>query len=204
MSVIGRFTCSASDARLALRFLPEHLDGDVELGRPGPVRPDRDRRTSARSRRTRRAATTRSPSTARRCRAGTSGGASRPSTRFAYEPFFCSASLTSNRSAKSLSASIRTVRSTGSSSWFRIDSFSGKPLPTDTLADHRQRRVHVDAPDPGDEEEPGLEVLQVVGRQRGETLAVHGEHPLRQEPGVEREQPGRVGRRRLDVAPPCR
>ena len=52
------------------------------------------------------------------------------STRFAYFPFFFSASLTSNRSAKSQSASIRTVSSTGSSAWFRIVSSSWNPSPT--------------------------------------------------------------------------
>jgi hypothetical protein len=38
--------------------------------------------------------------------------------------------LTSNRSAKSLSASIRTVMSAGTSAWLRIVSSSWKPSPT--------------------------------------------------------------------------
>ena len=45
-------------------------------------------------------------------------------------PFFDSASLTSNRSAKSESASITIVRSTGAASWLRIVSSSWKPLLT--------------------------------------------------------------------------
>ena len=69
-----------------------------------------------------------------------------------------------------------------------------------TLADHRQLRVHVDAPDTGHKEEPRLEVLEVVGRQGGEPVAVHSQHPLRKETGVEREQSRRVGERRFDVA----
>ena len=117
-----------------------------------------------------------------------------------YVPFFSSASLTSNRSAKSLPASIRTVESTGFSSWLRIVSSSGKPSPTAALPDHRELRVDVDGAGAGDEEEPRLEVLQVVGRQRVQPLAVDRQHPARQEPGVEREQPGRIGQRRLDVA----
>jgi hypothetical protein len=47
-----------------------------------------------------------------------------------YVPFFFSASLTSNRSAKSLPASIRTSMRTGFSLWFRIVNSSVKPWPT--------------------------------------------------------------------------
>ena len=56
----------------------------------------------------------------------------RPSSsiRLVYVPFFFSASLTSNRSAKSESASTRTVSSIGSSAWFRIVSSSWNPSPT--------------------------------------------------------------------------
>src|SRR5262249_41504550 len=54
---------------------------------------------------------------------------------------------------------------------------------------------------PGDEEEARLEILEIVGRERGQSLTVDSQHPARQEPCVEREQPGRVGHRCLDVAP---
>ena len=54
----------------------------------------------------------------------------RPSSTFAERlPFFSSASLTSNRSAKSQPASIRTFTSTGSSSWLRIVNCSEKSVP---------------------------------------------------------------------------
>ena len=51
-----------------------------------------------------------------------------------------------------------------------------------------------------DEEEPGLEILDVVGGERAEPLTVDAQRPFRQEPGIEREEPGRDGRRRVDVA----
>ena len=56
----------------------------------------------------------------------------RPSSsiRVVYVPFFFSASLTSNRSAKSESASTRTVSSIGSSAWLRMVSSSWNPSPT--------------------------------------------------------------------------
>ena len=68
------------------------------------------------------------------------------------------------------------------------------------LADHRELGVDVDGAGARHQEEPGLEVLQVVHRQRVEPLAVDGEHPLGEEPRVEREQAGRIGQRGLDVA----
>ena len=68
------------------------------------------------------------------------------------------------------------------------------------LPDHRELRVDVDGSGPGDEEEAGLEVLEVVDRERVQPLAVHGEDPAREEAGVEGEEPGRIGERRLDVA----
>ena len=68
------------------------------------------------------------------------------------------------------------------------------------LADDRRLGVDVDGPGARHQEEPGLEVLQVVHRQRVEPLAVDREHPPGEEPRVEREQAGRIGRRRLDVA----
>ena len=67
------------------------------------------------------------------------------------------------------------------------------------LADDRQLGVDVDGPSARRQEESGLEVLQVVHRQRVEPLPVHGERPPREEPRVEREQAGGIGRRRLDV-----
>ena len=68
------------------------------------------------------------------------------------------------------------------------------------LADHRQLGVDVDGAGARDEEEARLEVLQVVDRERVEPLAVDGEHPLRQEARVEREEAGRVGQ----ATPRCR
>ena len=70
----------------------------------------------------------------------------------------------------------------------------------DALADHRELRVDVDGARPRHEEEARLEILQVVGREGVQPLAPDREHPLRQETGVEREQPGRVDRRSVDVA----
>jgi hypothetical protein len=67
------------------------------------------------------------------------------------------------------------------------------------LADHRELGVDVDGARSRHQEEARLEVLQVVGRKRIEALAVDGEHPLREEARVEREQPGGVGERGLDI-----
>jgi hypothetical protein len=67
------------------------------------------------------------------------------------------------------------------------------------LADHRELRVDVDRSRAWNEEEACLEVLQVVDRQRTEPLAVDRENPLGQEARVEREEPRRIGERRLDV-----
>ena len=75
-----------------------------------------------------------------------------------------------------------------------------EPVSDRPLADHGQLRVDVDGAGPRHQEEPGLEVLQVVDGERVEALAVHGEHPGREEAGVEREQARRIGERRLDVA----
>ena len=116
-------------------------------------------------------------------------------------PSSSSASLTSNRSAKSLPASIRTVEVHRLGAWLRIvellvESVADRPLP-----DHRELRVDVDGAGAGDQEEPGLEVLEVVGGERVEPLAVDREHPPGEEAGVEGEQARRIGRRRLDVAP---
>jgi hypothetical protein len=55
-------------------------------------------------------------------------------------------------------------------------------------ADDRQGRVDVDGAGAGHEEEPGLEVVQVVGRQRVEAVPVQGEHPAGQVAGVPGEQ----------------
>ena len=66
-------------------------------------------------------------------------------------------------------------------------------------ADDRLLRVLVDGPGSRDEEEPRLEVLEVVGREGAQPLAVDGQHPAREKARVEREQAGRVGRRGLDV-----
>ena len=58
-------------------------------------------------------------------------------------------------------------------------------------ADHRQLRVDVHRAGARHEEEARLEVLQVVDRERVHPLAVDRQHPLRQEPRVEREEAGR-------------
>ena len=99
---------------------------------------------------------------------------------------------------------MRTSRSTAVSSWLRMRELLVEAVADRALADHRQLGVDVDGAGARHEEEPGLEVLQVVDRQRVEPLAVDGEHPPGEEPGVEGEQPGRIGRRRLDVAAPRR
>jgi hypothetical protein len=72
-------------------------------------------------------------------------------------------------------------------------------IPDRPLADHGQLRVDVHGAGPRHQEEPGLEVLQVVDGERVEALAVHGEHPGRQESGIEGEQARRIGERCLDV-----
>ena len=95
------------------------------------------------------------------------------------------ASLTSNRSAKSLAASMRTVRSTACSSWFRIVSSSWNPSPTARRRITESFEVDVDGARAWDEEETRLEVLQVVDRERIEALAVHGQDPCREEAVVE-------------------
>jgi len=69
------------------------------------------------------------------------------------------------------------------------------------LADHRQLGVDVDGAGARDEEEARLEVLQVVGGECVEALAVDGQHPRREKARVEREQPGGIGKRGLDIAP---
>jgi hypothetical protein len=74
-----------------------------------------------------------------------------------------------------------------------------EPLPHSSAPDDRELRVDVDRACAWHEEEPRLEVLEVVGRQRGQPLSVDREYPFRQETRVEREQPGRVGERRLYV-----
>ena len=68
------------------------------------------------------------------------------------------------------------------------------------LADDRELGVDVDGARARHQEEAGLEVLQIVDREGVEPLAVDGEHPLRQESRVEREQSGGIGERRFDVA----
>ena len=66
-------------------------------------------------------------------------------------------------------------------------------------ANHGQLRVDVDGARPGHEKEAGLEVLEVVDRERVEPLAVHRQHPGREEASVEREESGGIDRRCLDV-----
>src|SRR5262245_24328151 len=75
-----------------------------------------------------------------------------------------------------------------------------EPLGDGPPATDGQLRGGVDRAGPGYEEEPRPEVVEVVGRERVEALAVHGQHPGGKDPGVEGEQAGRVGRGRLDVS----
>ena len=75
-----------------------------------------------------------------------------------------------------------------------------EPVADRAPADHRQLRVDVHRARTRYEEEARLEVLQVVDRERIQPLAVHGQDPSGEEAGVEREQAGRIGERRLDVA----
>ena len=76
-----------------------------------------------------------------------------------------------------------------------------EPLGHRAPTDDRHVGVDVDRAGPRHQEEACLVVLQVVGRERVEPLAVDGQHPSREVTGVEREQPGRVGERGLDVTP---
>jgi hypothetical protein len=119
-------------------------------------------------------------------------------------PFFFRASLTSKRSAKSLAAEDPDLQVDG----LLVVVQDGQPLVESTadrsLADHRELRVDVHGARPGDEEEAGLEVLEVVRRQRIQALAVYGQHPLREEARVEREEAGRVGQRRPRCRRACR
>ena len=126
--------------------------------------------------------------------------AGRPRRACSTCPSSSSASLTSNRSAKSLPASMRTARSTGLSSWLRIVSVLVEAVADGALADHRQLGVDVDGAGARHEEEPGLEVLQVVGRQRVQPLAVDGQHP-RATGSACRTRTGRSGR---SATPRCR
>src|SRR4029079_103456 len=76
-----------------------------------------------------------------------------------------------------------------------VEAVTDRPLQED-----RQLRVDVDGAGGRDEEEARLEVLEVIGREGVEPEVVDRQDPSREEPGVVREQPGRVGRRGLDVA----
>ena len=183
---------AAGELRLRMPLsVPGELGDDVELGRPFAVRLDPSLegqpvlvdRAGAAASRSRRAAerlafvAEHEPTVARRA----------PT----YLPFFSSASLTSNRSAKSQPASIRTVRLDRllvvvEDRQLLVEAVADRAAP-----DHRELRVDVDRPRAGHEEEAGLEVLEVVDRERVQPLAVDGQHPLRQEAGVEREQAGR-------------
>ena len=79
---------------------------------------------------------------------------------------------------------------------------AAEPVADRPTTDHRQRRVDVDGAGAGRQEEPGLEVLQIVDGEWVEPLPVDRQNPLRQEAGVEREQTGRVLGRGVDVTPP--
>jgi hypothetical protein len=77
--------------------------------------------------------------------------------------------------------------------------FLAEPVADRAPADHRELRVDVHRAGAGDQEEPRLEVVEIVDGQRTEPLAVDREYPGRDVPGVEREETGRVGGRRVDV-----
>src|SRR5215216_2550889 len=70
-----------------------------------------------------------------------------------------------------------------------------------TAADHGELGVDVDRSGTRHEEEPRLEVLQVVDRQRIQALGVDGQDPAREEAAVEREEACGVRERGLDVPP---
>src|SRR5262249_18849379 len=74
-----------------------------------------------------------------------------------------------------------------------------EPAADGPLADDRQLGVDVDRPGAGDQEKPGLEVVEIIHGERAQPTAVHGQCPLGQEAGVVREEPGRVGEGRVDV-----
>src|SRR5439155_3919221 len=71
-----------------------------------------------------------------------------------------------------------------------------------TLADDGRIRVDVNGASSRYEEEVGLEVVEVVSGKRIQPVPVHGENPLGEKAGVEREQPRRIARRCLDVPGP--
>ena len=75
-----------------------------------------------------------------------------------------------------------------------------EPEADGALADDRQLGVDVHGARRRDEEEAGLEVLEVVGGQGVQPQVVDRQDPRRQEAHVVREQAGRIGLRRLDVA----
>ena len=74
-----------------------------------------------------------------------------------------------------------------------------EPLADGALANHGELGVDVDGSGAGDEEEARLVVLKIVDRERAQSLAVHREHPLREEARVVGEETGRIGERGLDV-----
>src|SRR5438309_6434334 len=60
-----------------------------------------------------------------------------------------------------------------------------EPVSDGALPNYRQLRVDVYGPGRGHQEEPRLEVLDIVDRQRVETSAIDGEQPFRQESSIE-------------------
>jgi hypothetical protein len=67
--------------------------------------------------------------------------------------------------------------------------------------DDGELRVDVHRPGSRYEEEAGLEILQVVDRERVQALAVDRQDPAREEARVVGEEAGRIGQRGLDVTP---
>ena len=187
-----------SVARAARRA--QHRRDDVQLGRPRPVGLDPDPEGQAVLVEPRRGRRRDHRGPPERLRARRRARSCPSATRVEYVPFFSSASLTSNRSAKSHPASMRTVEVDRLLVVVEDRQLLVEAVADRALADHRQLRVDVDRAGPGNEEEARLEVLQIVDGERVEPLAVHGQHPFREEARVEREEAGRVGERRLDVA----
>ena len=109
--------------------------------------------------------------------------------------------LTSNRSAKSQPASIRTSRSTGSSAWLRIVSCSQNPSPTARWRITERLGIDIHGASRRDEEEARVELLQIVGRQRGEPSTVDAQHPPGEKSRIEGEQPHRIKTETLRCRP---
>src|SRR5918996_1256758 len=104
-------------------------------------------------------------------------------------PFSTSASLTSNRSAKSEPASTRTLTVSGLFEWVEDGDVLVEAIPDEPLADDGQGGIAVDRSRLRDEEELRGVVLLVLDRVRVRSRAVHGEAPAREETRVTWKRP---------------